>query len=129
MLNVRLKACVFGDNTIPDGIYDVCAIDFVEGTVYIKHRDEIFEFNDNFTLLSFSGLYDSFDTEIFEGDCLELTDSAGDSIRAYVRFGYGSFFLNKDGYDLNNIDIRKTIMNSSKVKVVGNIYLNPELRK
>ena len=129
MLNVRLKACVFGDSTIPDGIYDVYAIEFAEETVYIKYRDEIIDLDDKFTLLSFSGLYDSFDTEIFEGDCLELTDSAGDSIRAYVRFGYGSFFLNKDGYDLNDIDIRKTIMNSSRVKVVGNIYLNPELRK
>lgn len=129
MLNLKLKACVFGDKTVPNGIYDVYAIDFAEEAAYIKHEDEIVEFNDNFTLLSFSGLYDSFDTEIFEGDCLELTGSAGDSIRAYVRFGYGSFFLNKDGYDLNDVDIRKTIMNSSKVKVIGNIYLNPELRK
>lgn len=129
MLNVRLRVCIFGDNTVPNGIYEVYAIDFAEETVYIKYMDEIIDLDDKFTLLSFSGLYDSFDTEIFEGDCLELTDSAGDSIRAYVRFGYGSFFLNKDGYDLNDVDIRRTIMNSSKVKVVGNIYLNSELRK
>lgn len=79
-----------------------------------------------YTLMQFTGVYDSKGKEIFEGDMLE---KAKNNVRYKVDFLQGEFrLLHKDGVcgRIFQIEIAKMIFNV-EFFVIGNIYENPEL--
>jgi uncharacterized phage protein (TIGR01671 family) len=79
---------------------------------------------DNFTFLQFTGLTDSNKNEIYEGDIVQYNN--GDVIRiGYVGFMAGIFFLNYN----DEIHDELGYLLILDLKIIGNIFENPELLK
>ena len=82
------------------------------------------------SVCNWTGKYDSYHTQIFEGDVLELTcELDGESFCERLVVAYNKIYaayclFNKHGrFDEPGLDI----LSSEDIRVVGNIYDNPEL--
>ena len=108
VLDGRERHCyiVFVDWLPEDNIDDV---DYIE--VY-KH-----------TIGQFTGLYDKNGKEIYEGD---IIDTGYD--KWIVKFGNGSFYATIPNTSFF-LDLSRETINYYEIKVIGNIYDNPELIK
>ena len=109
-----------------------------DGKVYedigVSFQQELSE-RKNVILLQFTGLKDRSGREIYEGDIVDYFEEVGaekgeeKETVAEVKFGDGGFFI--DGYRMFK-DVKGYMANFigpkwDKVKVIGNIYQNPEL--
>ncbi len=84
----------------------------------IKDNNWEFVEVDRFELMQYTGLKDCNDVEVYEGDIVEnfLTD----------RFEI-KYIEDKARFSIGEDNINKTIVKTEKIKVIGNIYENPEL--
>jgi len=73
------------------------------------------------TIGQFTGLYDIDKIEIYEGD---IIDTGYD--KWIVKFGNGSFYATIPNTSFF-LDLSREIINYYEIKVIGNIYDNPEL--
>ena len=91
------------------------------------------------TIGQFTGLTDEFDREVYEGDIIKLDGSPEMGVRVVVFYEESFNIATRKEYDylqqgshpyLNDyahMDCLNTWSNSGLVRVVGNIYDNPEL--
>ena len=70
----------------------------------------------------YTGLKDKNGTEIYEGDILEVKHLMGRVVGELI-FKHGAFLLDDGGYSY----LGDHLANSEYIKVIGNIYENPEL--
>ena len=87
--------------------------------------------------LQFTGLLDRGGVEIYEGDIVVIGEVSGDKVPAIVKFGEGTITV--CGYDDHNdynywgwyldglIDCDQELKIGNDIKVIGNVYENPEL--
>lgn len=89
---------------------------------------EYFDMNDlwqndfRFILMQFTGLKDCNGKEIYEGDIIEIEDDL--NVRGIVRYDEESAMFMEDEFSLFEI-----LNAGCSIKVIGNIYENPELRR
>ena len=75
----------------------------------------------DFVLMQYTGLKDENSTEIYEGDVIEWLDPFGVTVRSQVIYDETTASYKTYKGELSHISIRPNL------KVVGNIYENPEL--
>lgn len=75
------------------------------------------------TLGQYTGLKDSKGVEIFKGDIVSLDEFVAltATVVGQVKYDEGCYFIDRTSYPLNKW--------SDKIKIIGNIYENPELLK
>lgn len=108
--------------------------DFVTQLVWIENEDEEFSMDNpplystepDVTLLQYTGLKDELGRDIYEGDVVVYTDGY-DGFAAVVEQDYWQWYLK--GIDpIDNFDFADyTDGNQADLKVIGNIFENPEL--
>jgi len=91
------------------------------------------KYHDGTPVMEFSGEKDIEGKEIYEGDILELTDPYGETKDvSEVRYVNSAFVIEADGwfgsgeYDVTTVGW--AIEEDVKLKIIGNIYENPELQ-
>lgn len=84
---------------------------------------------DDFELMQFTGLYDKNGKEIYEGDIIKYTNNQkgvyeiGKKMKGFIVFNeYNQCYLSK-----NNFQKDMNWQYAENIKVIGNIYENPEL--
>src|SRR5690625_343596 len=75
-----------------------------------------------FKVMQYTGLKDKNGREIYEGDILEIKHLMGCETGELI-FKYGAFLFDDGGYSY----LGDHLANSEYIKVIGNIYENPEL--
>ena len=90
-----------------------------------------------FEVMQYTGLKDRNGKEIYEGDIVKIYNIDKKPIKAEVIFSYGSFclYLSENGAERINdgecyeksLDFNELPSYANSVKVIGNIYENPEL--
>lgn len=115
-------------------MYGVNDLDFALGLIKLDDgTDDVISMVD---LMQYTGLKDSNDREIYEGDILKVTEEDENSYIAPVVWGgedYPAFDLDMryvpDGwdYEANILSTLEAGLGNSIYEVVGNIYENPEL--
>lgn len=92
---------------------------------------------DQFYLMQFTGLYDKYGKEIYEGDILEYfyidknePYSLG-NVQAVINFEHGAFRCREVGFDYEGkkeIPMLLTdFIDDIEIEIIGNIHENPEL--
>lgn len=87
-------------------------------------------------LMQFTGLADVYDKEIYEGDIVKSVEATGiynsfadEDAVGIIEYGFGGIlccnFLKKAGKQKNNVIFKDSF--GKKVKIIGNIFENPEL--
>ena len=90
---------------------------------------------DDYILMQFTGLTDTNEVEIYEGDIIKVDGNpiGVDDEFIEIKFSEGGFVVEADfdEYDMTTIGWAINIwdIESRKVEVIGNIYENPELIK
>lgn len=109
----------------PDGIYEFWFDNNSIGFYPRYDKDELFHFNTipsenekSIIVTQFTGLQDSEGVDIYEGDVLQVDESYIN----YVIFDKGLFQLKDSIWTLHGV-----INYNDKIKIIGNIYQNPEL--
>ena len=77
---------------------------------------------ENSTVGQYTGVKDKNGTRIFEGDIVEMPRYGGGKHKSLVYFSGGKFAVDGSNYSHKDICARR-------MKVIGNIYDNPELMK
>lgn len=111
---------------------EVGAIDWYlnEATFYLDHKPFFSMKLDCLELMQSTGLLDKNGKEIFEGDILKIQTSdfyskkINDEYNGIVCFSRGGFFVLTDGY---HTDFCLWDKSTGIMKVIGNVYENPEL--
>ncbi|MHA3066594.1 YopX family protein [Lacticaseibacillus saniviri] len=103
---------IFADNY--DGIIDINAV-FANPIRF--YEDNAINHNAKIKFMQFSGVKDVFDKEIYEGDIVTFDTTCGNAGNYVVKLDKGTF---------EPLD-EMTLATSRNLKVIGNIYQNPEL--
>ena len=96
-----------------------------------REQDSAWNIGTSYDLMQFTGLYDRFGKEIYEGDILYLlyprrTEEDEDVsfyIKVVIKFNNGCFWFWGEGYT----DCNWHFYNAENREVIGNIFENPEL--
>ena len=97
---------------------------------HTRTGDEWFDYNKDetnkkpFVLMQFTGLKDSRDIDIYEGDIIKKTYGASIPVFAVAWHDARAMFIQHDGYNEALFHLAPANM-----KVIGNIYENPDLLK
>ena len=104
-------------------LYGVTRPSLVDDSRSIVNIGQFKEF-DGYTIQWYTGCHDAYNKEIYEGDIVKYNN--GDVIRiGYIQFMAGIFFLNFP----DQTDEELGYLLVSNLKVIGNIFENPELLK
>lgn len=87
------------------------------GKEVLLYKNGEWENIENYEIMQFTGLYDKNGREIYEGDIVECFNNGN----SYVSFRGGVYGLVSDYSFIPFSDVH------GKMKVIGNIYENPEL--
>lgn len=109
----------------------------ITGRFYFNERVHVRGFNyewiDDVILMQYTGLHDKNGKEIYEGDVLEFEDKSGKASVAYNQ-NKAQYQLSKLKHKSSNIiiknaqiDLNTNCISEDELKVIGNIYENPEL--
>lgn len=90
-----------------------------DGQVYNSENDEWYDPNTRYVIQQYTGLKDKNGKEIYEGDIVIF-----DSEKYIIKYSYASFGMVDKGGD---IEIPLTLLTTYCIKVIGNIFENPEL--
>ena len=104
-------------------LYGVTRPSLVDGSRSIVNIGQFKEL-DGYTIQWYTGCHDAYNKEIYEGDIVKYNN--GDVIRiGYIQFMAGIFFLNFP----DQTDEELGYLLVSNLKVIGNMFENPELLK
>ena len=104
-------------------LYGVTRPSLVDDSRSIVNIGQFKEF-DGYTIQWYTGCHDAYNKEIYEGDIVKYNN--GDVIRiGYIQFMAGIFFLNFP----DQTDEELGYLLVSNLKVIGNMFENPELLK
>src|SRR5690625_1826614 len=102
---------------------------YMEYDVDINSDGQVIEYNYgyyagsyDYPIMQYTGLKDKNGREIYEGDILEIKHLMGCETGELI-FKYGAFLFDDGGYSY----LGDHLANSEYIKVIGNIYENPEL--
>lgn len=132
MNNIKFRAY------IDERLRDVTSIHWFEGEIDMisttrgSYEVEIF---DDYKLMQYTGFKDSKGNDIYEGDIIQFlykplypfAERFGALVTCKVSYDLGKFSLNKGCSNEFEEDIANAILYLGKLKVIGNIYENPEL--
>jgi len=115
---------------------DITSIDFDEKSIFMTTRcsddENCFEL-DKTPIMQYTGLKDKNGKEIFEGDVVEYNDfnslRTGGHAEDKIIVGKVIFSCGMWMVEENNCghDLYEALVNDEELKVIGNIYENPEL--
>lgn len=97
---------------------------FGNPVIFSQYGEEVELDETKYIIQQFTGCHDSTNKEIYEGDILANNHGNGTNI-GYVGFTSGIFFLNYS--DENNDELGYLLV--SNIKIIGNIFEDPELIK
>jgi len=97
---------------------------FGNPVIFSQYGEEVELDETKYIIQQYTGCHDSTNKEIYEGDILAYNHGNGINI-GYVGFTSGIFFLNYS--DENNDELGYLLV--SNIKIIGNIFEDPELIK
>ena len=98
-----------------------------EGNIYWQNYERGLQEADDLIIMQYTGLKDKNGVEIYEGDLVEHDDDIGDGWETYepaeivFDIDYAQFCFK---WDVSNF-----LINYKNLKVIGNVYENPDLVK
>ena len=95
-----------------------------EGIVFYDGQQTYY--NTNHIPMQYTGMKDKNGKEIYEGDIVEYRKDV--AIIKYINSAFMLAYINEDKYDFIEV-LYKYSPKAYKLKVIGNIYENPELLK
>ena len=128
MREIKFRAWIEPKGADFRAMANVSSIDFETRKIVVTFNNPYFaqtkfEFGDgDYTLMQSTELKDKNGREIYEGDILEIKHLMGCETGELI-FKYGAFLFDDGGYSY----LGDHLANSEYIKVIGNIYENPEL--
>ena len=97
------------------------------GDVMICCKNGIEADVDSTTIGQFTGLYDKYGEELYEGDIIQSFDSEGNSILHHIEYMGASFVaIPKDGFPFRGNTIAQNWLEEFEKVIIGNIHDDKE---